>query len=291
MFRHIVVGAAGTHEGKDAAALGAGIAEATGSELTLVRAVDCPASDAPPGGSSARRRALHQLSELRELYAPGAKIELIRSDDAAAALRAFSDRADADLVVIGSSRSALPGRCAVSTTGRQLLDRLPIAVAIARRGLGQSGARLDGVAVGYDGGAESESARAFAQELAAAADAELLIETIYELPTAALAMAGPAPLEPIEDPRAAERRTALAVAERALASALPNARMGVCVGEAGPALRRASEGADLMVIGSRRCGPTAGTILGGAGEWLASDCGCSLIVLPRHAVEVSGRAR
>lgn len=291
MFRHIVVGAAGTREGQDAVALGAGIAEATGSELTLVRAVAFPASDARASGYSARRRALHQLSEVRDLYAPGANIELIRSDDAAAALRAFSDRSHADLVVIGSSGSASPGRCAVSTTGRHLLDRLPIAVAIARRGLSQRGARLDGIAVGYDGGAESESARALAEELAAATGAELLIETIYELPAAALASAGSVPAEPIDDPRAAERRTALAVAERALASASPHARMGVCVGEPGRELRRASEAADLMVIGSRRCGPMARTMLGSAGERLASDCGCSLIVLPRQAVDVHARAR
>lgn len=283
MFRHIVVGADGSPEGHDAVALGAALAAIGGSELTLLRSFD---PSQPSGGQVdpiSRIWGLEQgLSEDRELYAPGAKIMISAAPDAARALRSHAVECGADLVVIGSSRQAPSGRCAIGQTGRGLLGNVPTALAIATRGRRRQ-PHLATVAVGYDGGPEAERALQLADELAAAATAELLIETIYEEPMAALVLDEPSTPQMVVELRESERRGAIAAAERAVTRTSPRSHLSVCVGDPGLELRRASEDVDLTVIGSRRWGPFAGIILGGVGETLASDCGSCLLIARRAA--------
>lgn len=291
MFRYVVVGADESREGEDAVALGAAVATATGSALTLMCSVGTsPASRRTPGHEHARRlRTTRQLRAYRDRWAPQAQIELTYSAGIAQALRAHAERHTLDLVVIGSSRRAPLGRCAIGRTGRELLSRAPAAtLAIAGRGLSNGHVRLETIAVGYDGGPESESARQLGEELASAAGADLLIETIYELPIPTLPLGDPS--HAADELRAAERRAALDVARRAVRRTSPRTRMRVCVGEPGCELRKVSAGVDLMVIGSRRRGPSGRTrrwepcvptVLGGVGEALVSDCGSSLLLTPR----------
>lgn len=247
MFRHIVVGADGSRQAEDAIALAATIAAATGGELTLLRW----ASRSPT--------------------------------DAAQALRSHAERHCVDLVVIGARGHAPLGRCAISSAGRHLLGKTSAALAIASRGLSDRHPQLQCIGVGYDGGTESERALGIADELARVSGAELAIETIYEVPTPPLALGDASARTAAEQLHAAERRRALAVAERAATRTSPRSRASVRVGDPGLELRRASARVDLMVIGSRGRGPAARIILGGAGEALASDCGSSLLITPKQS--------
>ena len=264
MFKRIVVGADGSPEGRDAAALGAAIAAATSSGLTLLCAFPpYPVSGAGMDRRSQVRTAEHQLSADRRQFAPSAHIEAVADPDPARALLNNAQHWHADLVVIGSGHRAAIGRCTIGHTGRRLLNKMPPALAIAKRGLHESGAELRNIAVGYDGAPESydgapesESALQLADALAVAADAELLIHTVHR----------DAQLD------------ALKIAKRAAARAAARSYVNPSIGDPGLLLRAFSDAVDVMVIGSRRWGPLARMVLGGVGEALATDCGSSLII-------------
>ena len=290
MFRHIIVGADGSPEGQDAVVLGASIAAATGSGLAIVQSFDPSlASDGNLDYQAQINETEHRLRVDSYRWAPRAYIEISADPLPARALRAYAERWQADLVVIGSSRRAPTGRCTVGRTGRRLLDKMPVALAVASRGLSEKEPLLSTIAVGYDGGPESARALQLADELAAAADAELLIETIYERPTPAFVRGEQSTPRLAQELRETERRGALAVAQRAVARTSPRSRLGICVGEPGLELRKVSESVDLTVIGSRRWGPSARIVLGEVGETLVSDCGSSLLITRRGSRRPSRR--
>lgn len=291
MRMRIVVGAQDSPEGQDAVALGAMLAATGGGALTLLRALGPPtAAERPHDREMRLARAERDLHDAARRHAPDARIEISEDADPARALCEYAERSDADMVVIGSSRRAADGRCAIARTGRSLLKTLPAAIAIAARGLRGQPPRLTRIAVGYDGGTESRRALQLADALAVAADAELYIETIYEQPIPALVLGEPSTPEVVQELRENERRGAISVASRAVTRTSPRVRLHVRVGEPGREIRHASERADLTVIGSRRWGPCARVLLGGAGETLASDCGSSLIVTSRAPRPLSAPA-
>jgi nucleotide-binding universal stress UspA family protein len=292
MLERILVGTDASPEGRDAVVLGAAIAELAGAELTLIGG--CYRHLIPSSGRFDRDSQLAELRRRincdRDRYAPTARVEVTADDDAARVLRVNARRLRADLVVIGSSRRAPAGRCAIGRTGRHLLNETATALAIARRGLHQSAAQLSTIAVGYDGGAESVQALGLAEELAAATDAALVIDTIYEVPIPAFVLGEHGMHRDFEERRADERRGALAVAEQAVARTSPRSQLRVSVGTPGIELRRVSNGVDLIVIGSRRCGQFARLILGAAAETLIADCGTSLIIAGPGTANAANRS-
>lgn len=282
MFRRIIVGADGSPEGQDAVVLGAGLAAATGAGLTLLQ------SFAPflmsTSGAMDRHTQIQEAERLlradRHRFAPDAHIEVVADSNPSRALREHAERWHADLVVIGSSRHAELGRASIGQTGRRLLDNMPAALAIAKRGLHEQGLELSNIAVGYDGGPESERALKLADELATKADAELLIETINPEPLPAIAIGGTSG-ESWENVRERERRSALELGRGAAARASARVHVDARVSDPGHELRNLSDEVDLMVIGSRRWGAFARVVLGGVGETLVSDCGSSLVIARR----------
>jgi nucleotide-binding universal stress UspA family protein len=77
-----------------------------------------------------------------------------------------------------------------------------------------------------------------------------------------------------------DRRDALrAATERAGTLHVP-ATVHATVGDPGAALCGDAADSDLLVIGSRRWGITARVVSGAAGERLAPDCACSLLIVP-----------
>lgn len=292
MFRHIVVGADESPEAHDAVALGAALATATGSNLTLLTSLrnSATSSDRVVDHGLALSEAERRLRAECKRWAPEACIEVATASDAAQALSSYVSRCGADLVVVGSSRHAQTGRCAIGRIGRRLLDRTPAALAIAARGLSGRLPQLATIAVGYDGNPESEVALRLADDLASARDARLVIETIYEPDIPALILSESSPSQMVEEPHAIERRGALKVAGRAVARRSPKSQLRATVGDPGLELRRTSAGVDLMVIGSRRWVPGARLVLGGTGETLVSECGCSLLIA-RQAAALPGSDR
>lgn len=281
MFRRIVVGVDGSPECEDAVVLGAAIAAQSGAGLTLLGAfpplplVEGVGGDRNSQAASVRR----QLSALRRQFAPSAHVTSVADGNAARALLSEAESWHASLIVLGSSRQAGMGRCAIGRTGRRLLNKPHAPLAIARRGLRQEAFALSKVAVGYDGGPESDRALQFADRLAVHANAELLIETVNRDQVPALPPGDSPPPEPLDEDRAGAERAALMTARRAATRTAASSYVEGSVGEPASVLRDVSERVDLIVIGSRRWGLLPRTVLGGVGEALASDCGASLVIV------------
>lgn len=278
MFRRIVVGADGSPEGKDAVVLGAAIAAATGAGITLLGAF--PPLPVADGNDRQRqtRSVDRQLSALRDKFAPSAHVTSVADGNAARALLAEAQSWQANLIVIGSSRHAAMGRCGIGQTGRRLVKKMPAALAIAKRGLHQEDCPLLNIAVGYDGGPESDRALQFADRLAISANAELLIETVVGDPIPPLLPGESRTPGLLDDLIEHAEFDALRIGNRAAAKTKARSYVNGSIGDPGSVLRDISEGVDVMVIGSRRWGLLPRVLLGGVGEALVTDCGSSLIV-------------
>jgi nucleotide-binding universal stress UspA family protein len=197
-------------------------------------------------------------------------------------------------VIVGSSRSAPSGHVAIGRHGRQLLYDAPFALGLAARDLHERGVRLKAIALGYDGGPESEAALSTAAELARAGDARLLVRRVVEdrVPVlsgdAWMAMAGWSHEQMWEE----ARQNALAQTQQMAAELGPAAEVSATVGDPGYELRTLSEAVDLVVVGSRRWGPVARLVTGGVGETLVRDASCSILIVPRpSASRKRGAAR
>jgi nucleotide-binding universal stress UspA family protein len=268
VFTRIVVGDDGSPQGRDAVVLGAAIGRATDAGLTLLQAYPpFPISIEGHTDRETETRDAHaQLARHRDRYAPDAHLEVVWDSQPARALSEYAERWRADLVVIGSAHHASPGHCALGHTGRGLIERAPAALAVAATGLHETGLELTKLAVGFDGGPESELALRMADEIAAAADAELLIESL---------------VRSHGNLSERDRLDALELCRRAAYGTAAHSRADARVGEPGLELRALSQTVDLTVIGSRRWGALARVVLGGVGEALATDCGSSLLVTCR----------
>lgn len=287
MFEHIAVGCDGSAGGRDAVALGAAIASATGGRLSLVGVF--PPSFLPVPGVTDRKtlraQASRTLRDQRDLLAPGASVHTVADGSTARALRHFAERRHADLVVVGSSHTAAPGRAAIGRTGRQLIYDSPFGVAVARRGLHERRGGLRTIGLGYDGGPEAHAALAAAAALAGAACARLLVRRVVEDRVPVLRgdewirLADWSHEEMWTD----KREVALTEAKAAVRPLSIPADVSVTLGDPGYELRAFSDGIDLVVIGSRRWGPIARLVTGGVGETLVAGAGCSVLIVPRPA--------
>lgn len=295
MFKHIVVGTNHSSEGRDAVALGGAIAVVTGARLSLV-GVFSPSLLPVPGVSdrkTLRAQAARALRAWRDLHAPDALIHTIADPSVPRALRHFAQRSHADLIILGSSRSAQPGHVRIGRTGRQLLYDAPFSLGLAACGLHEQEAGLRAVGVAYDGGPEAESALALAAQLSGAAQARLLVRRVVEDRVPVLSGEAWIALEDWshDDMWAEAREQALAEARDAASRFDMPREVSATVGEPGDEMRVFSSTVDLLVLGSRRWGPLARLVTGGVGETLVSDAGCSIIIVPRpSAAERRGGA-
>jgi nucleotide-binding universal stress UspA family protein len=285
VFSHIAVGSDGRPEGSDAVALGAAIASVTGGRLSLVGVF--PPAFLPVEGVSDRKtlraQAAQGLRRQRDLLAPGAFISTVADMSVARALRNFARRCGADLVIVGSNQSAAPGHAAIGRTGRQLVYDAPFSLAVAARGLHEREVGLHTIGVGYEGGVESQAALAAAANLAAAAQAKLLLRRVVEDRVPVLS--GEAWIALVdrshEDMWKDARAKALAEAETAASRLEVAAEVSATVGDPGYEMRAFSQAVDLIVVGSRRWGPVARLVTGGVGETLVADARCSVLIVPR----------
>jgi nucleotide-binding universal stress UspA family protein len=288
MDRRIVIGFDGSDHSQDALALGAQLARATRASLVVVDAYyDLPGLPSPlsdqvrEDAEGSLREAGHALPD----DIPVTK-RLLGHRSPARALYEVAEEVDADLIVIGATRSAAPGHAAGGRLARQLLDAAPCAVAIAPAGLHRrADVVLRSIGVGVDGGEDSTHALSAAVELARACDAALLI------------MAAAEPVTPVisEYGAEADRRTRglfRAAAERALSAARESAPDDLTVdgalledGSVAEMLaeRAAAADIDFLVVGSRGFGPLRRVLLGSVSAQLMHDVPCGLVVVPRGA--------
>lgn len=273
-------------ESRDAVAFGVAIAEATGADLVLMT-IEPEFALAMPGTDMSwlRPHTEAMMSKLCAQLPVRARAEIDRDVSVPRGLRRLATRHHRQLLVVGSSEHGDAGRVSVAGRTRQLIERLPCALAIAPRGYGQRDAvRLRRIGVGFDGGEESREALRMAKAIGTPAHAELLVRGIVDERPPALGWpswwVGPMRTEwdeTIDD----EVGNLRGRAEQASAGMTPPALVQVCRGRAAASLRALSGEVDALVVGSRRWGPAARLLLGGTGEALVHGCRCPLVLVPR----------
>ncbi len=297
----IAVGVDGYPEGRDAAALGAAIAKATGADVMLVAIHPEPLVVLPEGmdWTGLHKHAIETVREVRDTLAPGARVDVETDFSVPRGLRRVVRRDHRDLLVIGSSRHAPDGRVRMGKRTRQLLCHFECALAIAPRGMhARPEHPIARIGVGFDGGPEARAALTLAGSIAGAAGAELVIcaavddrirtvgfpqvGTPVVLPGAGWSVAegealGPQWGELVEATEESMRREL----EQAARATGASAHTEVVRGRPADALLALGSRVDLLVIGSRRWGPVARVMLGSTGEALLHDASCPVLVVPR----------
>jgi len=289
----IAVGVDDNAEAFDAMVLATTIARVTAAEMILATVYpDLPEPLLRKIGRD-RTQAEALLRKLNAFMAPDARAVLESDWSVPHALAGMVSREHPDLLVLGSSRHAPPGRVRIGMHTRQLLGEVKCSLAVAPRGLSPDGQnRLRVIAAGYDGTPESEHAIRQAGALARAAHARLRVRAVVD---DRLPYVGWTPVRPyvqgMWDEVVAPEIEPLRQAAQRQASAT-GADFIVEVGYGAPVdeLIALSGEVDLLVIGSRRWGPAVRVLLGSTGEELMHKAGCSVMAVPRPAESVHGRS-
>ena len=286
-LNHIAAGADGSDEGKDAVALAAGLASLTGAGLSLVNVF--PTTLFPTAGTddraTLRKQADESLRSDRDELAPDAIIHSVADLSVSRALMHFAQETHVEIVVIGSSRDAPPGRARIGRRGRQLLHDMPFALALAPRGSRTRKFELGRVGLGNDGGLEAKVAQDVAIELCRAASGTLVIKSVIDDSYPILAGAAPAALPEYEAGWEYQRSQAQSELEQQATQLDVPTEISSVLGDPGRELRSLSDDVDLIVVGSRRWGPIARVVTGGVGETLVADAGCPVVIVPRPSEE------
>ena len=232
-----------------------------------------------------RKQADESLRHDRDELAPDAIIHSIADASVSRALMHFAQETHVGMVVIGSSPDAPPGRARIGRRGRQLLNDMPFALALAPRGSRTRKFEVRRVGLGYDGGPEAEVARDVAVELCRAAGATLVIKSVVDNSYPIIVGAAPMSLPEFEAGWELQRSQAQSELEQQAAQLDVPTEVSSVLGDPGRELRRLSDDVDLIVVGSRRWGPIARVVTGGVGETLVADAGCPVVIVPRPSEE------
>ena len=286
VITRIAVGVDGFSEGRDAAALGQSLAEATRAELMLVSVNSAALLPTPPALSyrSLREQSQQELRDVRDSLAPGARTLTATDHSVPRALHRVVRQHHRDLLVVGSSRRAPEGHVRIGKRTRQLLCHFECALAVAPRGLHTKPRRgLRRIGVGYERSPESESALALAASVAAGTGVDLHVQAVVDDRLPLFARSVLSRLVEVEWNQVISTEMDEIRAQAVAAGARLGAQLDVGVARGRPAdvLLELSEHVDLLVIGSRHWGPTARLLLGSTGEALMHDAACTVLAVPR----------
>ena len=282
----IAAGIDGFPEGRDAAALGHVLAQATGAEMMLVAVHSAALLPAPPELSfrSQRQEAERILREVRESDAPGARTATASDYSVPRALLRVVRRHHCDLLVVGSTREGPEGRVQIGNRTRQLLGQFKCALAVAPRGLHADPPPLRRIGVGYDGSPEAEAALALAASHRPWCGCRSSVAGGRRRPAASIRLVwlGREPRAP-NGMRSSRTRWTRSASRPRRQPERTRAQVEVAVARGRPsdALLKLSETVDLLLIGSRRWGPTKRLLLGSTGEALMHDASCPVLAVPR----------
>ncbi len=303
-FTHLAVGIDGFDEGRDAAALGNALANATGAGLLLAAVILDPLVVLPEemNLSALRKEAEKAARAARDELAPDARVTVESDLFVARGLERVVQREHRDLLIVGSSRHGHEGEVMIGRCTRQLLHDAKCALAVAPRGY-RTGAphAIKRIVVGYDGGPEAAEALALGAGMAASAGGELVLCGVVDdrprpfgwsrlgtgaviVPQLGWEAVGSAGANPDWE-KAVEAATAeLGKHVKAATEGLGvETRLEVRRGRPSTALMDVAETADIIIIGSRRWGPVARLLLGSTGEALLHGGHCPVLVVPRPA--------
>jgi nucleotide-binding universal stress UspA family protein len=271
-FRRVIVAFDGSPQGEDALALALRLCRPDGV-LTLACVVSGHRWHAGPevqrAGAAVPEEIALMFADARATAIPAGVHVRQRAPVAPSPARGLTELAeseDADLIVVGSSAHAEPGRVRLERTAGRLLQGAPCAVAVAPGGLRDTG-HFRHVAVAYDDSPEARTALDTAYEIAAPSHAAVTL--MWALPV----------FEP-DDVRLHAYARLDAAADAAPEGVNPQTL--VLRGEPRVVMSEACEGiVDLLVTGSRGYGPLQRALLGSVSEALTEGASHPVLVVPR----------
>jgi nucleotide-binding universal stress UspA family protein len=292
MYRTIVAGCNGYERGRGAVSLAHAIASATGARLVLVGVHHNPPLPFPDTYHEQRAEFEHALKAVRDELAPEALVQVHADLSPARSLRHVAEAEGADLLVVGSRHRRRLQHIVEGDHAMQVLHGAACAVAIAPDPLAPH-PELRRIGVGIDATPESERALDMARSLAEQTGASLWLHAVVDDTISSWAgftpMSSADVYEEVIDARVSAARELLA--ERLEACRGVAADGTVVVGSPTGELVLASEGLDLLVLGSRRWGPVRRLALGSTSERVIRHTACPVLVPPRDAdAEHSGAA-
>lgn len=272
MYGTVVVAYDGSDHAEDALALARALRRSTHGLLLLT----CVASSAEEG-QAILARAREELGD-----PPYARYEVTAGGHPSDVLHRFAERERADLIVIGSSHRGTLGRVLLGSVATATLRHAPCPVAVAPAGYRDHERELRAIGAAYDARDESRAALAAASRIAASLGSELAVVGVLDLP----ALARQVPAGEL-DSVPAVRTSFRGELDDALADLPEGLRAHVDLRE-GPVatqLRAATDGLDLLVMGSRSLGPLDRVLLGSVSEAVVRDARCPVLIVPRPAEE------
>jgi nucleotide-binding universal stress UspA family protein len=292
MFTKIIVGVDAREGGRDALALAAALGRLSGAELVALHAY--PYDYYISRGASSdfeaamHRAAMETLEGELDRAGVGARALAVPDGSPGRALHLAAERADADLIVVGSAHRGPIGRVLAGDVAAGTLHSSPCPVVVAPAGYARRGGRLETIGVGYDGSPESRAALDLARDLAEAADARLRIIDVVVAPGMDGLFAGYRP-DWTEEARI-RREEAEARVQRVVADVGAIASGEIAYGEAADALAFAGNSLDLLVTGSRNYGPIRRVMLGSTSSKLVHRAPCPVLVTTRSVEDAPAGA-
>jgi nucleotide-binding universal stress UspA family protein len=279
----VLAGVDGHHGGRDAIAL-ASVLLAPCGQLTLahVRSAGLfPSSEedvaveVEEGGEEYEESQRLLERERARAHVDAALLDVV-SSSVGRGLHELVGRRGEELLVVGSCHhKGFLGRVLLSDDTRDSLNGAPCAVAVAPLGYERTKHRLETVGVAYDASPESQAALALARELAADRIASLRALRVVPIMSSAYSgFGGVAWGEALE--------TVLTDCKRDFAE-MTGLQGNAVLGIPGEELAAFSAQVDLLVVGSRGCGPMRRVVLGSTSQYLAQHARCPLLVLSRSA--------
>jgi nucleotide-binding universal stress UspA family protein len=280
----IIIGHDGTDRGEDALALGALMAPLLDATPVVATVLTWPAHlmGADDLTVAAEMETAELFARVKDRFSrvePETRRIVERAP--AKALHELAEAERALLIVVGSTHRGPIGRVTPGSVGTALLQNAPCAVMVAPNGYASKPERrAHRLAVAFDGSTEAWAALETAFSLTARVHGSLTVLTVAELPRygrAAALAAG--------DYRFLEREDKKRLLDRALKSAPDGIAVHGDLNEGDPAsvLADASDGFDLIVMGSRGYGPARRALVGSVSARVARLARCATLLIPRAA--------
>ncbi len=285
MFGTVIVGIDGYDGGRDALAFARSLKP---DQLYLVSAypVDRIVTRASVRDFDEllREDALRRLESAAVDAGVDAGRHAVADSSPARALQRAAEAHDADLVVVGSCHRTAAGRVLLGDVSRGVLHGAPCPVAVVPHRFRATGGRLGTVLVAFDGSPEAREALELAAKVREDLEASLVVATA--IGSVSVFNMSPQSIDwkAFLDAERAEAEDEIRAALDEIGAA---AETRVVVGNAGSALARASEDADLIVTGSRGWGALKRVALGSTSDHVVHHAACPVIVAPRPPVEAS----
>jgi nucleotide-binding universal stress UspA family protein len=279
MFKNVLVGVDGSPNGRDAVALASRLTDPDG-KLTLAHVHGGglqPSHSVTPGMVREDRDASAKLLEAERVAAAiSAQLISIRASSPGRGLHLQAEAQRADVIVVGSSSRGALGRAMLGDDARAALNGAPCAVAIAALGYAEHPVPIAKVGVAYDGSPESRAALALAREIAAATGASIHALEVVPILTYAYTGIVPTAIGESVEVMIQEANSRL--------QKLSDVQGHAVYGLIGEELAAFGDELDVLVVGSRGYGPVKRLMLGSTSEYLERHARCSLVVIPRVAV-------